>query len=88
MIRINHINSRGMKMLIRRNVAEHRREHLERANLIRREAQSLKEKMEALAISALGGIDNETRKEIDAMYDHAMSEAIALENSKCVEGKH
>lgn len=95
MLRVTHINRVGVKMLKRRENRSHRKYHLDEAKRLRDRANTFKRDYEEQIASAhsTGLINDAMRdeciKEVDRLYHGMLSEAIAEENSKCMdEGKH
>lgn len=85
MIGIIVMGQRQMKIIKRRDRAEHRKYHLKTASKIREQAEIYRDEMYALAREALGYVTGEAAKMIDLNYNNMLAEAIAEENSKCME---
>ncbi len=89
MITLLTVKRRQAQMIKRRNAREHRKFHLDKANEMRAHAEEFKDVQEKQAIAIFGYVPKDIQEIITNNYTNTLAEAIAEENSKCVDdGRH
>lgn len=87
MIRITRLTHDAVKILKRHEHREHRKFHLENARAIRERADEFMEYQEKNAVAIFGYVPDDIKEIIEKNYTNAQAEAIAEENSKCMDSR-